>query len=163
MTTATKADSQLDQDARALYGALQGLIRVYQFRDRDRICCHDLSVTQCYALEALDRRGALTMNDLSAELYLDKSTSSRVINALERKEYVERRAHPDDRRAVQLHSTRAGRALYQRIKQEIVEQEKALIADIDPTTRQAMTQLIRRLATSAAERVDTSGGSCCLK
>ena len=29
------------------------LVRVYQFRDRDHICCHDVSVTQCYALEML--------------------------------------------------------------------------------------------------------------
>jgi SAM-dependent methyltransferase len=29
-----------------LYAALSDLVRVYQFRDRDRICCHDISVTQ---------------------------------------------------------------------------------------------------------------------
>lgn len=30
---------QLTQDAEDLYEALNQLVRVYQFRDRDRICC----------------------------------------------------------------------------------------------------------------------------
>jgi hypothetical protein len=40
MTDTQTADPRLDQDAAALYDALSDLIRVYQFRDRDRICCH---------------------------------------------------------------------------------------------------------------------------
>ena len=156
-------DSQLDRDTTALYEALQDLIRIYQFRDRDRICCHDLSVTQCYALEALTRRSGITVNDLSAELYLDKSTASRVVAALERKGYLKRTSHPDDRRAVQLKATRAGRNLFVRIRRDIIEHEKPLIADFDPETRRAMTQLIQRLAAAAAKRVETAGGTCCAR
>lgn len=49
--------SAIDADAEALHTAVADLVRVYQFRDRDRICCHDISVTQCYALEALVEHG----------------------------------------------------------------------------------------------------------
>ena len=157
------ANSQLEQDAQALYDALQDLIRVYQFRDRDRICCHDLSVTQCYALDALVRRGGITVNELSAELYLDKSTASRVVDALERKGYLRRNSHPDDRRAVQLEVTKSGKSLFARIRRDIVEHEKSLIAGFDPKTRRAMTKLINQLAQAAAERIDTTGGTCCIK
>ena len=159
----SQANSQLEQDAQALYDALQDLIRVYQFRDRDRICCHDLSVTQCYALETLVRRGAITVNELSAELYLDKSTASRVVDALERKGYLTRNPHAHDRRAVQLEVTRTGKSLFARIHRDIVEQEKSLIAEFDSKTRRAMTKLINQLARAAAERVDTAGGTCCIK
>ena len=105
---ATFADPQLELDAETLYEALSDLIRVYQFRDRDRICCHDLSIAQCHALEVLGKKAGTTLNEMAAELYLDKSTASRVVSALERKGYVERRAHPGDRRAVQLAVTPAG-------------------------------------------------------
>src|SRR5437764_14408754 len=98
----------LDRDALALQHAVADLVRVYQFRDRDRICCHDVSVTQCYALEALVRQGGMSMNDLAARLYLDKSTASRVVDALERKGYVTRLPHPEDRRAVILEASAAG-------------------------------------------------------
>src|SRR5579859_7609949 len=92
------SDSSLAQDTEALYDALEDLLRVYQFRDRDRICCFDVSVSQCYALEGLVRRGSMTLNDLAAYLYLDKSTVSRVVDALERKGYVVRLPHLSDGR-----------------------------------------------------------------
>jgi len=155
------ADPALDRDTEAFYEALSELIRVYEFRDRDRICCYDISVSQCYALEAVVRGSELTLNDLAARLYLDKSTASRVVDALERKGYVERQPHPEDRRSLLLRPTPAGREMEQRIRRDILTEEQALLADFDPEIRQAMTQLIRRLARAAASRVDAAGGSCC--
>ena len=122
--TAPTADPVLERDTEALYDALSELVRVYQFRDRDRICCYDVSVTQCYALEALVRRGGMTLNDLAAQLYLDKSTASRVVDALERKGYVTRLPHPEDRRAVLLEATEAGRALEGKIRDSILAEER---------------------------------------
>jgi DNA-binding MarR family transcriptional regulator len=159
--TGASPDATLGSDARAFYAALSDLIRVYQFRDRDRICCHDVSVSQCYALEALVRRGEMTLNDLAAHLYLDKSTASRVVDALERKGYVDRAPHPGDRRALLLLATAAGRELYARIERDLLAEEEALLAGFDPEIRRAMTQLVARLARAAAARVDAGGGSCC--
>jgi MarR family 2-MHQ and catechol resistance regulon transcriptional repressor len=154
-------DPLLARDAAELYDALEDLLRVYQFRDRDRICCFDVSVSQCYALEALVRRGGMTLNELAGFLYLDKSTASRVVDALERKGYVARSAHPEDRRSVLLESTPAGRTLEGTIRESILTEERQLLADFDPEVRQAMTRLIARLARAAAGRVEVSGGSCC--
>src|SRR5687768_7838105 len=95
-------DATLSRQAKELQDALAEFLRVYQFRDRDRICCHDVSVTQCYALDALLRRGLATLNELAGDLCLDKSTASRVVATLQRKGYVARTAHPRDARAVLL-------------------------------------------------------------
>jgi DNA-binding MarR family transcriptional regulator len=158
---AAPADPSLATDTRAFYAALSDLIRIYQFRDRDRICCHDVSVSQCYALQALVERGGMTLNDLAAHLYLDKSTASRVVDALERKSYVERSPHPDDRRALVLAATEAGRELHRRIQRDLLAEEEALLAGFDPEIRRAMTHLLARLARAAAARVEAGGGSCC--
>lgn len=154
-------DPALARDTEELYDALEDLLRVYQFRDRDRICCFDVSVSQCYALEGLVRRGDMTLNDLAAYLYLDKSTASRVVDALERKGYVTRSPHPEDRRAVLLEATPPGRSLERRIRDSILSEERSLLADFAPGVRQAMTQLIHRLARAANAQVETGGGSCC--
>jgi MarR family 2-MHQ and catechol resistance regulon transcriptional repressor len=154
-------DNALDRDAAALYDALSALIRVYQFRDRDKICCHDISVTQCYALEAVARHGPLSMNQLASHLYLDKSTVSRVVDAMERKGLLQRRPHSEDRRAVALDVTEDGRRLCEMIRRDLEQREKRLIADFDPETRAAMIELITRLARAAEERVNTAGGTCC--
>jgi DNA-binding MarR family transcriptional regulator len=154
-------DPALARDAEELYDALEDLLRVYQFRDRDRICCFDVSVSQCYALEGLIRKGSMTLNELAAYLYLDKSTASRVVDALERKDYAARTPHPKDRRAVLLEATASGRELEGKIRESILAEERELIADFAPEVRQAMTQLLRRFARAAAAQVETAGGSCC--
>jgi MarR family transcriptional regulator, 2-MHQ and catechol-resistance regulon repressor len=158
--TTPSADPVLDRDAEALHEALSDLVRVYQFRDRDRICCHDISVTQCYALEALLRRGPSTLGDLAAELFLDKSTASRVVAALERKRYVARAAHPQDGRSVVLTVTPAGRRLHDRIRQDLVAEEKRLLEDFEPEVRAGTARLIARLARAAAARAGLGGASC---
>jgi MarR family transcriptional regulator, 2-MHQ and catechol-resistance regulon repressor len=135
-----------------VHAALSDLVRVYQFRDRDRICCHDISVTQCYALEALVRRGPSTLGQVAAELYLDKSTASRVIATLERKRYVRRASHPDDGRAVLLQATPAGRFLYDRINRGLIAEETELLRDFEPGVRAAAAEIIARLARAAAAR-----------
>jgi MarR family transcriptional regulator, 2-MHQ and catechol-resistance regulon repressor len=149
---ARPADLQLVRDAAQLHQALSDLVRVYQFRDRDRICCHDVSVTQCYALEALVRLGPRTLNELAAELYLDKSTASRVVTALERKRYVARAPHPQDRRALLLTPTAAGRRLHDRIRRELLSEEQELVRDFPPRVRQAAARLLARLARAAEAR-----------
>ncbi len=159
--TVVAADPSLERDAAELYDALSELLRIYTFRDRDRICCFDVSVSQCYALEGIVRHGGPTLNELAAELYLDKSTASRVVDGLERKGYAVRMPHPEDRRAVRLEATAAGRDLLDRIRDSILAEEKEILAGFDPEVRRALPRLIGRLARAAAARVDTSGGSCC--
>jgi MarR family 2-MHQ and catechol resistance regulon transcriptional repressor len=154
-------DPRLREDAAAVHAALNELVRVYQFRDRDRICCYDVSVTQCYALEAVVAGAPLTLNELAARLYLDKSTASRVVDGLERKGLVERRPSPEDRRALHLAATAEGRRLHARIEADILAQEKALLAEFPHEVRRSMAELMGRLARAAGMRIDTAGGSCC--
>ncbi len=153
-----------------MYAALSELVRVYQFRDRDRICCHDISVTQCYALEALVRLGPRTLNELATELYLDKSTASRVVATLERKGYVVRQPHPRDRRAILIDVTAAGRRLHTRIEKDLIEETRQLLHAFEPAVREAAPALLSRLAKAAERRTAAcatgAGGSgpsapCC--
>ena len=155
--------TRLERDAAALHEALSELVRVYQFRDRDRICCHDISVTQCYALEALLRRGPSGLNELAAELYLDKSTASRVVAALERKRYVSRAAHPEDGRAIVLTVTPAGRRLHDADPGGPDRRGAGSFSRTSsPRSGKARRVLILRLARAAAARSGVApGAGCC--
>ncbi len=149
--TAPQPDA-LQADSLALHEALSELVRAYQFRDRDRICCHDISVTQCYALEALKRDGPMRLNDLAARLFLDKSTSSRVLGALVRKGYAERLLDLTDGRAINVRITPKGRGLYSRIHGGLVQQQVQMIADLTPEARRAAIEVISRLARAAESK-----------
>ena len=152
---------RIQKDAIALYQALNELIRVYQFRDRDRICCHDISITECHGLDGLAQYGPLMLNELANYLYLDKSTTSRVVDSLERKGYVTRLVHPGDSRALQLNATPAGVRLHQQIMNEILEEEEGVLSDLSAEVRRALPGVLRKLAQSAASRGKKSNDACC--
>ena len=167
-TTSTTDSRQtaLDRDALGLHEAVADLVRVYQFRDRDRICCHDVSVTQCHALETIVEHGPLRLRALAGRLFLDKSTTSRVVSTLVRKGYVEQRADAKDGRATTLSATRQGQRLCARITDDLVDQQKQLLQDLDPDVRAGVVQVLRRLAQAADARFRSgvssgAGAACC--
>ena len=151
-TRPVASESALDRDASALQSAVADLVRVYQFRDRDRICCHDISVTQCYALETLVDHGPMRLGSLAERLFLDKSTTSRVVGSLVKKGYVEQQTEQEDKRATALHATARGRRLCARITGDLVRQQKQLLQDLEPDVREAVVRVIRGLARAADSR-----------
>jgi len=156
-------DPTLERDARALHRTLEDLIRLIQFRDRDRICCHDVSVSQCYALETLALAGPLRLHELAERLYLDKSTASRVIDGVVAKGYAGRTRHPEDGRAVLLELTADGRALYERIEADLLAEVRAVLTELEPPVREAMTRALGQLVRAARGRMEISSGCCRLK
>ena len=152
---------ELERDALELHEALTALVRLYQFRDRNGICCEDVSVTQCYTLNAIVRLGSPTLGELAGEMYLDKSTTSRVVDSLARKGHARRVEDPADRRTVRIESTPEGRTLVERVERRLIDGEKELLSDFDPEVRQATARLIARLARAARARIVRQGQACC--
>ncbi|HUF74940.1 MAG TPA: MarR family transcriptional regulator [Longimicrobiales bacterium] len=155
-------DVGLVEDGRELAASLGELIRVVQFRDRDRACCYDVSVSQCYALKSIRQAGRATVNDLAAHLYLDKSTASRLAQSLVEKGYVAREADPEDGRVVNLVVTSEGAALCAAIEAGEAREYAELLVDFDPAVRSEINRLVRKLGRCFASSVDASGGSCCV-
>jgi DNA-binding MarR family transcriptional regulator len=149
-------------DAAELTEALSDLIRVIQFRDRDRACCYGLSVSQCYALKAVADGEQMTVNDVAAALYLDKSTASRLVNGLISDGFVSKEADESDRRVLRLSPTPRGRAVYSAIQEELVREYEELLGGLDDEGRAAVVRTVRTLGRGFAARVEASGGSCCV-
>jgi MarR family 2-MHQ and catechol resistance regulon transcriptional repressor len=155
--SSAKKTTSLEEDTVDIQAALSELVRVYQFRDRTSICYYDISVTQCYALGCIIKHGPMTLNKLASELYLDKSTASRVVAALVRKGYASRSADRDDARALSLEATGKGRELESKIQRDLLQEMKNLISDFSPETRKATARLISRFVGAASQRF---GGGC---
>ena len=153
-----RAGEALERDALVFYEAVSHLVRVYQFRDRQRICYRDISVTQCYALSALVHAGAMRLDALAAQLFLDKSTASRVVDTLEQKGYVRRGEDRFDGRALRVEATRKGRALHAGIVRDLVEEQRRLIAEFPADVRRAAAALISKLARSAEQKFGPQRG-----
>jgi MarR family 2-MHQ and catechol resistance regulon transcriptional repressor len=139
--------------------ALSDFVRAYLVGERDRICCHDISLTQCYTLDALVRRGPSTLNALAAELCLDKSTASRVVATLQRKGLLGRAGHPGDGRSVLLDATPAGRRLRGRIRESRIAERTGLLAGFSPQVREGITDVMRKLADATRKRTARPGAA----
>ncbi len=159
-TKRTSGSTKFKQDAHALQRAVSELVRLYQFRDRSSICYYDISVTQCHALSAIDGQGPLKLGRLAEELYLDKSTTSRVVVSLEQKGYVKRSVDADDARAINLTATARGRKLYARIVRDLEIEMEEIVVGFDSEARQAAIRIVTLLTEAAASRFAKAGIDC---
>ncbi len=135
----------------ALYRALARLARRYQFRSRDEVCCYGLTVSQCYALQALSEVGLLTSSELASRLGLDRSTTTRLVDRLMRKKLAVRRRKADDTRVREVEITEAGRRLTAKIEEEFAHLLTQALHDLPPAVRRALPETIQRL-TAALDR-----------
>jgi DNA-binding MarR family transcriptional regulator len=79
---------------------------------------------------------------------------------------VEQRADASDGRATTLSATRQGQRLCARITDDLVDQQKQLLQDLDPGVRAGVVQVLRRLAHAADARFRSgasgdAGITCC--
>jgi DNA-binding MarR family transcriptional regulator len=137
--------SVLDRQARELHDAVTDLVRRYQSRDRHEICCHGISVSQCYTLQALAADGRMTMGDLADHVRLSVSTMTRVVDQLVAKRLVARHLDVTDRRVCAIDLTDAGRSLFETITGELIQSEKAVLMTIKPNERAAVVAAVREL------------------
>lgn len=138
----------LARDAEAFSQALENLARIYQLQDPRQTCTYGITLTECYALEALVVDGPLSVNDVAASLSLDKSTASRAVASLVRKGLGARRNHPEDGRAVAVSATAAGARLYRRIREAGRTAHREILQDFPTEVRRAAALLLRRLVST---------------
>ena len=139
-------DHEVTVLAEEMWAISRDLFKFLQSRDRDAMTACGLSVAQCYSLEAIGTQGQLTLNELADSLYITPSTASRTIEELVRKDLVERRQDPTDRRAVRLTLTPQGQALFEALRQHLIERQLGVLEQIDPASRRDVLLALQKLS-----------------
>lgn len=96
-------------------------------------------------LVIIDSNPGLTQNALAKATHLDRSTVVTVIDKLEHRGLVERRAAIPDRRAYALVLTAAGAKLLKRLKTLVAEHEKRLCKNLTSDERALLMRLLQRI------------------
>jgi len=125
---------------------LAGLVKKFQFRDRNESVAYGLSVSQAYVLRALSELGPLKMGELAGEMRLSVSTLTRVVAQLDRKSLVRRTPDPGDRRVCRVALSARGQALWQQIEDELVAGDLAVLQTIPSAERETVIRAIARLS-----------------
>jgi MarR family transcriptional regulator, organic hydroperoxide resistance regulator len=114
---------------------------------RGRVMCicaeFDLAPGQMMALKWLDPAEPMPMRELANALACDNSNVTGIIDRLEDRGLVERRAAPNDRRVKMLVVTESGAALRRRIKERMEEPPEPLLR-LDADEQAALRDLLRK-------------------
>jgi len=103
---------------------------------------YDLTPQQFGLLGFLWIEDGLSQTELSVKSQIDRTTLGGIVDRLEKEELVERRNHPDDRRAYQVFLTTRGKALEDELCPLAVRAQAKVNA---PLTAEEQATLIRLL------------------
>ena len=104
-----------------------------------------LGVKEFGALAVLVEEGPLSQQRLGKRQGIDRTTMVALIDELERKELVERRRDPTDRRAYSLNATAKGRRLLTQAGEAAKRAEDEFLRPIPARDRRRLKQLLRTL------------------
>lgn len=102
----------------------------------------DLTPQQFGLLAFLWQQDGLSQAELSGKSQIDRTTMGGIVDRLEKEGLVERRPHPDDRRAYQVYLTKKGKSL----EDELTNVSGRVLRKVSsPLTEQEHETLIRLL------------------
>ncbi|PKL26115.1 MAG: hypothetical protein CVV47_03005 [Spirochaetae bacterium HGW-Spirochaetae-3] len=94
----------------------------------------------------------LRVGDLAAWLGVKPPTVTKLVDALESRELVERYADGDDRRAIRVRLSAAGRDMAESFHERALEESERLIAYLGAEDGERLAELLTRTAAFFAER-----------
>src|SRR6266550_1847639 len=117
------------------------------------MCGSDFAV-----LEALLHKGPLAVNQIGKKVLLTSGSITVAVDRLEKKGFVERRAHGTDRRARIVHLTKAGRKLITSIYADhAADMERLAAASLTRVERETLIRLLKQIGFQAAGKSKHEG------
>jgi DNA-binding MarR family transcriptional regulator len=104
-----------------------------------------LGNTQLGVLSTLDRYGPMNQSRIAAYLGIERQQMVNLVNQLQQRGLVERRASPRDRRSWSVRLTGAGAALRARAATAGSDHARDVFGGLTDSQRQALTELLIRL------------------
>lgn len=112
----------------------------------------ELRYTQFLILKRLSALGPMTAGELARAVELDGGAMTRQLDHLERKGYLRRRPHEQDRRALRIELTDDGRALTQELMNCNDRVLKAAQRSLNETERQQLRDYLARVLHALRDR-----------
>lgn len=112
----------------------------------ERLMPLQLTPSDAGILRFLKRAPGTSQQELSAKLGIHPSRLVAVLDSLEERSFVERRANSDDRRQYSLHLTDQGSAVLQEVGRLARDHQDDLLGALNKEERQQLAELLRRVA-----------------
>ena len=117
-----------------------------------QVAQHGLTLTEFGILEVLYHKGPLLLGEVQRRILVSSGGVTYLVDRLERKGLVERRACTEDRRARYAALTAEGEALISRIFPEHAQLITGLMSSLSTAEQRSAIELLRTLGRDAAAR-----------
>ena len=104
-----------------------------------------LTRAQWVVIARVHRHPGLSQTEIADLLEIEKATAGRLIDRMEAKDWLERRADPNDRRINRLHLTKEAERLHALIWPIAESTVDSALQDLSTTERRTLTKLMRRV------------------
>jgi DNA-binding MarR family transcriptional regulator len=136
--------SEMGQNQPAFLLAQLGAHAASQFAERVGVL--ELTPADAGILRLLRAAAGLSQQELAGRLQIHPSRLVAILDNLEKRGFVERRANPDDRRLYSLHLTQAGGEVLEKIGNVARKHQDDLFSSISGEERNMLATLLLRIA-----------------
>jgi DNA-binding MarR family transcriptional regulator len=118
----------------------------------------DMPVAQWAVLTIIDSHPEIDQSSLSEVVAIDKTNTGRLVDQLEAKGLVERRANDSDRRVWLLRCTPRGRKIRNRLRPRALATQETLLSCLEPAQRELFIDLMSRVVMANEKYVRPGAG-----
>lgn len=119
---------------------------------RQQVEKHGISFTEFGVLEVLLHKGPLPIGEIGSRILLTSGSMTYVIDKLQDRDLIRRRACDEDRRIIYAELTEQGRSLIETVFAEHAALIRRLMEELEPAEKETATDLLKRLGHSAEEQ-----------
>jgi DNA-binding MarR family transcriptional regulator len=112
----------------------------------ERLGVLELSPSDAGILRLLRMAAGLSQQELASKLQIHPSRLVAILDNLEKRGFVERRANPDDRRLYSLYLTKDGEVVLEKIGKVAREHQDALLSALSAEQRDELADLLHKIA-----------------
>jgi len=136
--------NQMGKDQGAFLLAQLGSHAASQFAERLGVL--ELAPQDAGILRLLRVAAGLSQQELASKLQIHPSRLVAILDNLEKRGFVERRANPDDRRLYSLYLTKSGGEILEKIGKVAREHQDALLSALSKEERDQLADLLLKIA-----------------
>ena len=129
----------------SLADAFWSVARQLRETSQETLAPWDMTPAQFRALRVLRRHGVLRLSELSDRLHIAARSTTEVVDALESRHLVARRADPDDRRATLVAVTEHGTGVLEAIRAARGSEAERAFGQLTPADRADLARILRKL------------------
>ena len=111
--------------------------------NRSDCCCCSVNKAQCFLIVEIGRKPGISVKELAEILRIDQSGVSRSVEDLVKKEFVERKTSPEDRRYVTLHLLSKGQERFEKIERDMYEKFKMVLEQIPKEKQEQVVEALK--------------------